>query len=472
MPLISMARARRAAPLHLRHARVLDWATRVLRIRMLIGAVATVAAVAACDPNAALKVPEPDNITGANINSAAALPALRNGTLSSFQIAYSGAADGGNFGHEGHVGITGLFVDELQDQETFSSRIQIDTRLASTGNQSLNALFIDISTARAFADKANSKYILFAPNDPGQSLMLSLGGYAYTILAENYCNGVPQSTLNDNGSITYGVPMSREQLLTIAVQHFDSAITIANANSDANMLGLAQIGLGRALLDSNDDADAAAAVAAVPTSYQYVIGASTNSAVENNGIWNYTINSESFGMSDTEGHNGLNFVSAHDPRIPFIDTHGPGVRAAAGDFVMQQLYPDQSSSIPLATGVEAQLIIAEHQLRTGGPAGGFLATLNALRTTVPGLAPIALAAPTMTVAVDTLFRERAFWMYLTAHRLGDLRRMVRQYGFDANTVFPIGNTVYLSPFNSDVTLPVPAEEDANPNFHGCTDRNA
>ena len=75
------------------------------------------------------------------------------------------------------------------------------------------------------------------------------------MFAEMYCEGVPVSTLNDNGSITYGQPLTREQILQIAIQRFDSAITVATAVGDANTLNLAQVGLGRALLDSNDDAD-------------------------------------------------------------------------------------------------------------------------------------------------------------------------------------------------------------------------
>ena len=30
--------------------------------------------------------------------------------------------------------------------------------------------------------------------------------------------------------------------------------------------------------------------------------------------------------------------------------------------------------------------------------------------------------------MDLLFSERAFWMFATGHRLGDMRRLIRQYG--------------------------------------------
>jgi starch-binding outer membrane protein, SusD/RagB family len=439
---------------------------------MTMGSLAAFSAVfAACNPDNALKISQPDNVTSTSANTAAALPALETGVLSAFQIAYSGAADQSNGGHEGYINLTGLFVDELEDFETFPTRKSLDGRLAPPDNSTLKAYFIDLTSARAIADKADIKYRLFEPDSVGHGIVLAFGGYSYILLAEGYCEGMPVSTLQDNGSITYGQPLTREQLLQIAVERFDSAITIAGANHDDNTVNLARVGLGRALLDSNDDADAAAAVASVPENFVYDIGASTNSSVENNGIWNYTINELGFSVSDKEGTNGLPFASAGDPRVPTVNTHGPG-NSGVGIFIQQAIYTSQSTPIPLATGVEGQLILAEHQLRTGGPTGGYLATLNALRTTVPGLAPIVVAPATVESAQDLLFSERAFWMYLTGHRLGDLRRLVRQYGRDQSTVFPIGVDFNGVPYSSDVNFAISEDEANNPNFHGCLNRKA
>jgi hypothetical protein len=72
------------------------------------------------------------------------------------------------------------------------------------------------------------------------------------------------------------------------------------------------------------------------------------------------------------------------------------------------------------------------------------------------------------------FRERALWMYATGHRLGDLRRLVRQYGLPESAVFPTG--AYYRPqyptFGTDVNFPVPFAETNNPNYSGCVDRAA
>src|SRR5690606_22841354 len=138
------------------------------------------------------------------------------------------------------------------------------------------------------------------------------------------------------------------------------------------------------------------------------------------------------------------------------------------------------------TGVEARLIEAEAALRGGS--ANWLTTLNAVRAAPPAYYPAsdypgidamgALTDPgTDAARVDLLFRERAFWMYLTSHRLGDMRRLVRQYGRPANTVFPTGEWGVWTPdktgdYGSDVNFIIPFDEQNNPNFSGCLDRDA
>jgi hypothetical protein len=74
--------------------------------------------------------------------------------------------------------------------------------------------------------------------------------------------------------------------------------------------------------------------------------------------------------------------------------------------------------------------------------------------------------------VDTLFAERARWLWLTAHRLSDLRRLIRQYARATESVFPTGT--YFKQglvYATDVNFPVPIDEQNNPNFQQCLDRN-
>jgi hypothetical protein len=55
--------------------------------------------------------------------------------------------------------------------------------------------------------------------------------------------------------------------------------------------------------------------------------------------------------------------------------------------------------------------------------------------------------------VDVMFRERAFWLFGTGTRLGDLRRLMRQYGRDQTVVFPTG--VYVNGNNQNLPQPLP-----------------
>jgi hypothetical protein len=77
--------------------------------------------------------------------------------------------------------------------------------------------------------------------------------------------------------------------------------------------------------------------------------------------------------------------------------------------------------------------------------------------------------------VALLFREKAFWQFGRGHRLGDLRRLIRDYGraADGSDTFPVGQHYKGGVFGPDVNLPVTtAEQIGNPNFASCIDRKA
>jgi starch-binding outer membrane protein, SusD/RagB family len=157
-----------------------------------------------------------------------------------------------------------------------------------------------------------------------------------------------------------------------------------------------------------------------------------------------------------------------DPRV-LVDSLGVGSGTRLP--LYQQLnYAARGANMPLATGTEAALIRAESLLR-GGQSAEYLSILNPLRASI-GLA--ALPDPVNPGArVDQLFEERALWLWLTSHRLGDLRRLIRQYGRVAEQVFPVGVTIFGEPYGTDVNLPIPIDEANNPNFQGgCLNRDA
>ncbi len=74
--------------------------------------------------------------------------------------------------------------------------------------------------------------------------------------------------------------------------------------------------------------------------------------------------------------------------------------------------------------------------------------------------------------INLHFREKAFWTFSRGQRLGDLRRLVRNYGRAVNDVFPVGTHYRGGEYGTDVNLPVPTDERTNLDFKGCTDRKA
>src|SRR5436309_2717724 len=73
--------------------------------------------------------------------------------------------------------------------------------------------------------------------------------------------------------------------------------------------------------------------------------------------------------------------------------------------------------------------------------------------------------------VNLTLRERAFWMFGTGHRLGDMRRLLRQYGRTVNSVYPNGKWFKGGNFGDAIQLPIPFDEQNNPNFVQCTNRD-
>ena len=433
------------------------------RLRHLLLALTAVA----CSPDRLLDVRDIDVLDPSTLNTKEALPTLLAGSLSAFQIAYSGGGDLSNGGHEGMVNLSGLLADEFIHAETFPDRQGVDVRSIAPGNGSVKGVFFDLSQARAFADLASSRYNTFDQGTDGHSEVLSLAGYSYLLFAEHYCSGVPFSTLTDDG-IEFGQPQTREQVLAIALAKFDSALTFATANQNDELANLARVGRGRVLVNQDQFALAATAVSSVPTNFTYSIEGSSNSARQNSGIWNYTVNFFGFSVPEREGTNGLPWQSANDPRVEWVDTGELGFDGETPYF-MQQKYPDKESETVLASGVEARLIEAESALQ-GGNSGVAMQTLNTLRQTA-GL-PVLATPGTPAARTDLLFRERGFWLYLTGQRLGDLRRLVRQYGRSQASVFPTGNYHKGGEYGSDVNFPVSSDERNNPNFEACLDRNA
>ena len=444
-----------------------------------IGIALVCVAAAGCSTDKILQVTDPDVARPSSLVGAGNLPALRAGAIGDFGNAY----DGQNADVE-QVHLSALLSDEFINTETFPTRIEIDQRAQTLTNTSLSTTFLDLARARTSADRAASAFRQYAKtttDSTGYPEVLALSGFTYVLFAENYCGAVPASTQDSAGNLVYGSPQTTNQMLDSAISKFNQALAVQGAPLTSTFKYLAQVGKGRALLDKGDFAGAAAAVAGVPTTFQYLYSHSETSGRQNNGTWSLTVSVGRFGEADREGGNGLPFqtegnskAATFDPRVADSIRAGShkGFDGGPEDQWVQEKYPARSSPSVIADGVEARLIEAEAALQAGD-APGALGILNALRSNsallslrgyaAGSLPPLTLQATT-AAQQDQLFKERAYWLFLTSHRLGDMRRLIRQYGRGAETVFPTGLYFKGGTYGTDVNSPVPQPEQNNPNY--------
>jgi hypothetical protein len=445
----------------------------------------TIGIVAACSPeilvgNGSL----PSNLSDpANTRTSAGAMSAYRGTLAQFR-----GALGGNIGSSGvgsYVAMSGLLSDELQSaaigaiggtglgMDLDSRSLPEFSRMDLEGtNDSYVATYSALQKVRGQAREAMGLLHDYVPvgSKPLDAHLYALSGYSEVLLAELFCSGVPLSTLNYNGDYTLAAGSSTEEVLVDAGALFDTALTLAG--DSARFMNLARVGKARSLLGLGQPTAAAQAVVDVPDDFLYEVSyssttgfAATNFAEVPSVGWNYT-------ESDREGGNGLAFRTSGDAR-----TSATAIGTTM--FNVTLYHPDKystdgSSSIVLASGVEARLIEAEAALHAGD-VPTWLAKLNHLRETAitPALADTADPG-TPDARIDLLFRERAFWLFLTGQRQGDLRRLVRQYGRNSEQVYPSGTYLGAGGFyGTDVTAPIPAAEQfGNPKSTGCFSRRA
>jgi hypothetical protein len=312
-----------------------------------------------------------------------------------------------------------------------------------------------------------------------KSELYAFEGYAEIMLADLFCSGIPLSTLDFERNYTLHAGSSTVQVYQDALAKLDTAYRLATGND--SLTNLVRVGRGRVWLDLGQYDSAAVAVSSVPTGFKYqVAGAWYTFGGDQGSAVNVLMQVAT--VSDREGMNGLPYISSGDPRSTVMPVTFQGVNQEFPTGYKTSL-SGVSSPIIVADGIEARLIEAEVALHAGD-VSTWLSDLNQLRAQwSAGTGEAVTLAPltdpgTTTGRIALLFQERAYWLFLTGHRQGDLRRLIRNYAsIDPNVrsqslVYPTGP--YTAPgrgvYGSDVTAPIPYTEYTNPLFHGCQSR--
>jgi len=446
------------------------------RTRLRAAAIAALAVAASCSSaTEVLEVKDPDIVNPSDVQSVAGANAVRLGALARLNAATSG--------DESLFLLGGLLTDEWINGDSFIARQEIDQRTITRENTFLTAANRVLHRARLSAEQAVELLKTYNPAAPGwqSAEMYFVQAYAINLMAEHYCSGLIFSSVV-NGVEEYGSPVTTTAAFEKALALVDLGIPLVTGTTadDTRVRNALRVLRGRLLVNLNRHAEAVTAVSGVPSTFTYnMLHAATATS---NQIWNFNNLTRRYSVSVNEGVNGLNFGSANDPRVPVCQggdaaCRAIGVALATRDDLLRPIiiasaWPLRESPVAITNGIEARMIEAEGQLKAGNAAAA-LATLNAARATVTGLAPLADAG-TPEARLDQLFRERAFWFFGRGYRTGDMRRLIRQYGRPASAVFPTGAWHKGGNYGVDVNFPIPQAEQNNPNAGGasCLDRNA
>ena len=424
---------------------------------------------------------QPGVIGPEQVGSTTAADALRIGALGRLRTATAGGEDTWMLG--------GLITDEWKSGDTFSQRNDTDQRKITTDNGNVNGWYVDLHRTRGAAKDALDALNKYLP-EPKANLgqMYFAMGLAEDMIAESFCNGTPFGYTQD-GVPNYSQPMTNEEGFKLALAHIDSGLTFTTAsdtfavNTKYNLL----VTKARILIQLNRFAEVAAITASVPTTYRWFATFAQTSG--DNQVWSLNTSQKRWVVGDSFDvtgtiKNALPFASAKDPRVPVTGTSLNSSEKLAFDnqtnFIYQRIY-NRSDAAPVISGLDARLYEAEARLQAND-IPGMMTILNALRTqpivlsgslTIAANTLPALATPTSTTAAqDLFFRDKAFWLFGRGQRLGDLRRLVRQYKRTQDNVFPTGPFWKGATYGTDTNFPVTTSENYNPNYHGCINRDA
>lgn len=434
-----------------------------------------------------LQAHDPDNISPSATQSAAGAEGLRLGALYRLVTTTAGAESAWFYG--------GFLTDEWKSGDSFTERNSTDRRAVALKDPINDSSYREIHRARLAAEQAIVSLTSYKPTAVDERGEMSfVRAYTLLLLAENYCNGQAIGSYDTDGKLQYGQRVTNDALYQAAVTEADAGLAVigtSNVGIAPQARNALRVTKARALMNLKRYPEAAAAVAAVPTDFVYNVTFKGSSII--NDIWELNIAEGRYVVGDSADATGtlpnaLPFVSAEDPRVPTVagGRAFDGLTPWVGQLIWSRNGPNQGDEDPVAvvSGIDARLYQAEARLAANDVVG-WLGILNALRagpTKVSEAVSIGgPGEPTLDPLVDPVvpaqrvslqFREKAFWTFGRGERLGDLRRLVRQYSRPPEQVFPTGTFFKGGPYGTDTNLPTPQSELNNPNYAGCIDRGA
>lgn len=431
----------------------------VMSALALLGALATTG----CDLNDILGVQPANLIPAVDLEIPANAALLVNGAAADFDCAFNSYAAASAL-------ITGEFVDALQtaDRWPYHQRT-VAPNMSRYSSFSCTALgvYTPLQSARVSAN--NIRSLMAGWTDvqvPNRQLLIARAavyeGWAQLLLAETFTETVFSSVTGE--TVNWGTIITRSQALDSAIATLTTAITTALAVGGVSadsiqffaLVGRARAHHSKAYIANaaNPDLSTARADAViVPADFQWRTTASGTVARRQNRIFQES----SPTVTQQNASVGPYYRTLNDPRVPVQNMN----RNSNGTNVPQwaQLkYTAVTSPLPVATGAEMQLLIAEADRSGGSCAISTQVIIASFRTAGSQPAYIACVDPAADLAEIQDQRRRALWLQGTY--LGDVIRYNITLDPPAGTDTPWGQQ-YGSHVGSDQLLPLPDVERQN-----------
>lgn len=412
-------------------------------LRNLALAFGVAAAVGACDFADLLNVDAPDRIPAEGLATPQNASLLTAGAVGDFECAYGA-----------YIALTAVMAGEMTDATQTAARWPYDRRnvapndgLYSSSGCTALGVYTPLSAARWSADNILTHLQQWTDAEvPDRQALIAtaaaFSGYSHVLLAEGFC-----SVAISNGT-EFSAELSSQDVLQRAVEKFTTAIAAAQAAGDDDLLNLAYAGRARAFLDLGQSANALADAQRVPEDFVYDVTASTASTRRYNRVFAQNGQGSTGGsaLSVGESFRDVTYAGVPDPRVPVVDAQRTG--SDGTPIFYQQKYTSLSTPLPLATGDEAQLIIAEVE---GGATA--VAIINEFHERA-GLPPFVSVDEAEIQAHVIEERRRELW--LEGHRFHDIRRLNLPLSPEPGTPHRKGGT-----YGDDRCFPLPDVERRN-----------
>lgn len=418
------------------------------RVRGRVGALALLAvltpALTACD--SFFEVINPNVIDASTVDPVADGTVFSRSAFQTFAAAYAA----------GYIVYTAWFSNEAWVGDTFPTRNEYGRRFIDDRNGTHNGeVWFPLTRGISQAEFAVSVLDGVAGQELNVARAAMTSAFGLTLQAEAFCEGTLPGI--EGSTVVPGPLMTPTQLLEAALTRFDKAISAgggATGTEATNIVNAARVGKGRALLQLGRRAEAAAAVSGVATSFVFnvpYIDDAGNRGRLGNGVYFFSAGGSREAIVVSPEYRAFN-----DPRIQFADA---GRLAQDGTLRLwtQRKYPAWSSSIPLASGLEARYI----EVEAGQNAAAMLAFINQRRAV--GNQP-AINTTNMGELMAELMAQRSRDFWLEGKRMGDWRRNPSSV---PNILQP-GNNYYkpeLGGVENQTCMPLPFNErNNNPNI--------